>query len=37
MLEIARHPFVINPTPELLTIAAERKWPVYHPELISGS
>jgi phosphoserine phosphatase len=37
MLEIGRHPFVINPTPELLTIAAERKWPVYHPEPVVGS
>jgi phosphoserine phosphatase len=32
MLEIARHPFAINPTPELLGIAAERKWPIYQPE-----
>ncbi len=31
MLAIARHPFVINPTPELLTIAGERGWPVYRP------
>jgi phosphoserine phosphatase len=37
MLEIARHPFVINPTPELLTIAGERKWPVYHPKPVVGS
>lgn len=37
MLEIARHPFVINPTEELLAIAAERKWPVYHPEPVPGS
>jgi phosphoserine phosphatase len=37
MLEIARHPFVINPTPELLTISGERKWPVYFPEAVSGS
>ena len=37
MLEIARHPFVINPTPELLTIAGERRWPVYHPEPVLGS
>lgn len=37
MLEIARHPFAINPTPELLTIAKERKWPVYHPEPVPGS
>lgn len=37
MLEIARHPFVINPTPELLTIAGERRWPVYYPEPVLGS
>jgi phosphoserine phosphatase len=37
MLEIARHPFVINPTPELLTIAGERKWPVYFPDPVPGS
>lgn len=37
MLEIARHPFVINPTAELLAIATERKWPVYHPEPLPGS
>ncbi|MGH9502945.1 MAG: HAD family hydrolase [Terriglobales bacterium] len=36
MLEIARHPFAINPTPELLTIAAERKWPIYHPKTVPG-
>jgi len=35
MLEIARHPFVINPTAELLAIATARKWPVYHPEPVS--
>ncbi len=37
MLEIARHPFVINPTPELLTMAGERSWPVYFPEAVSSS
>ena len=37
MLEIARHPFVINPTAELLAIAAERKWPVYHPDPVPSS
>lgn len=37
MLEIARHPFAINPTPELLAIAAGRGWPVYHPEAVTGS
>lgn len=31
MLEIARHPFAINPTAELLAIATERQWPIYHP------
>jgi len=34
MLEIARHPFVINPTAELLAIATERKWPVYQPAVV---
>jgi phosphoserine phosphatase len=37
MLEIARRPFVVNPTPELLTIAGERKWPVYYPEAVLSS
>jgi phosphoserine phosphatase len=32
MLEIARHPFAINPTAELETIATQRKWPIYFPE-----
>lgn len=36
MLEIARHPFAVNPTPELLTIASERKWRIYHPEPLPG-
>ena len=31
MLEIARHPFAINPTPQLRAVATERKWPVYLP------
>ena len=35
MLEIARHPFAINPTAELESIARQRKWPIYFPE--SGS
>jgi phosphoserine phosphatase len=37
MLAIARHPFAINPTPELVTIAGERKWPVYRPEPVISS
>jgi phosphoserine phosphatase len=36
MLEIARHPFVISPTPELLIISGQRKWPVYYPEPVSS-
>jgi phosphoserine phosphatase len=31
MLELARHPLAVNPTPELAPIAAERKWQVYVP------
>jgi phosphoserine phosphatase len=37
MLEIARYPFAINPTPQLETIARERRWPLYRPEPIPGS
>jgi len=32
MLEIARHPFAINPTAELESIARQRQWPIYFPE-----
>ena len=32
MLEIARHPFAINPTSELEGIARQRRWPIYFPE-----
>jgi phosphoserine phosphatase len=32
MLGIARHPFVINPTPQLEKVANERHWPVYFPD-----
>ena len=31
MLEIAKHPFVVNPNPNLEKIAREKKWPVYWP------
>lgn len=37
MLEIARHPFAINPTEELLALATQRKWPVYRPNPFAGS
>ena len=31
MLELAGHPYCVNPTPELRAIAQERRWPVYWP------
>ena len=31
MLATAKHPFVVNPTPDLNEIARQRRWPVYHP------
>ena len=31
MLEIARHPFCINPNPDLEQIAIARNWPIYWP------
>ncbi len=37
MLEIARQPFVINPTPELLAIAGQRNWAVYYPDAVISS
>jgi phosphoserine phosphatase len=37
MLEIARHPFAINPTSELEAIAQRRGWPIYFPEAIPRS
>jgi phosphoserine phosphatase len=37
MLALARAPFVVNPTPGLLQIAAERNWPVFIPAAIAGS
>jgi phosphoserine phosphatase len=32
MLEIARHPFAVNPTAELEKIARQNNWPVYYPD-----
>jgi len=37
MLEIARHAFAINPTPELQGIARERQWPIYFPDSVPTS
>ncbi|MGH9537553.1 MAG: HAD family hydrolase [Terriglobales bacterium] len=37
MLEIARHPFAINPTTELEIIARQRQWPIYFPESLARS
>ena len=34
MLEVARHPFAINPTKELEQIAGQRQWPIYFPESV---
>ena len=34
MLEIARHPFAINPTADLEGIARQRRWPIYFPEAV---
>jgi phosphoserine phosphatase len=31
MLDLARHPFAVNPNPDLEKIARERGWPVYWP------
>lgn len=31
MLELASHPFCINPTPDLLAVAQDRRWPIYWP------
>lgn len=32
MLEMARHPFAINPNPDLEKMTAARAWTVYHPD-----
>lgn len=32
MLELAANPYCINPNPDLLAIAQDRRWPVYWPE-----
>jgi phosphoserine phosphatase len=32
MLELARHPFAINPNPDLESLARERGWTVYQPQ-----
>ena len=34
MLSIAKHPFAVNPSPELARIAAANGWPIYYPEII---
>ena len=31
MLEIASHPFCVNPNPDLETVANSRNWPIYWP------
>lgn len=34
MLDIAQHPFPVNPTPALAEIAAQRGWAVYYPAAV---
>ncbi|HWF03344.1 MAG TPA: haloacid dehalogenase-like hydrolase [Candidatus Angelobacter sp.] len=31
MLEIAQHPFAVNPNPNLERVARQKKWPIYWP------
>ena len=35
MLQIARRPFAVNPTPQLLKVAAQNGWPVFYPEAVA--
>lgn len=32
MLAVARHPFAVNPNPDLVTLAEERGWTIYQPQ-----
>jgi phosphoserine phosphatase len=34
MLSIARHPFPVNPSTELVSFSGEHGWPVYYPDAI---
>jgi len=34
MLAIARHPFAVNPSPDLERLARERGWPLYWPDSV---
>jgi phosphoserine phosphatase len=34
MISIARGPFPVNPSPELLRLSSERNWPVFYPESV---
>jgi phosphoserine phosphatase len=36
LLEMARHPFVVNPNLDLETAARRRGWPIYVPEKKRG-
>jgi phosphoserine phosphatase len=37
MLEISKHAFVINPTPQLEAIGKQRQWPIYFPDSLPKS
>ncbi|HVP44192.1 MAG TPA: haloacid dehalogenase-like hydrolase [Terriglobales bacterium] len=34
MLELARHPFAINPNPDLAELAKQRRWTIYRPDAV---
>jgi phosphoserine phosphatase len=34
MLQMARHPFPVNPSPALRKLAVQNGWPIYYPEAI---
>jgi phosphoserine phosphatase len=34
MLELAKHPFAVNPNPDLEALASERGWTIYWPEAV---
>jgi phosphoserine phosphatase len=36
MLDIARHPFLVNPSPALLEVAAKRGWGYFRPATAEG-
>jgi phosphoserine phosphatase len=37
MLMLAKHPYAVNPNPELAQVAQDRNWPIYFPQALSSS